>query len=191
MFLKIYYENLIWIPIIFIFWVVIIVYSVIRNRKIQKVKEHQMLYAYVFKNYGKDCIGFYESSKLKNEFTTKNLEVCEYVQFKYTDENGQEKNCKAYDIDRLDVDWIKKQKNGVNIRVFKDIAIIDLSKADTSNVNLAEGYTGVHALAGLTKHISSTLFVNPKINECFLPYYEEFKQTEEYKLFKSKKTKQK
>lgn len=184
MLLDVVYENLKVIPIILVFIVCLIIYYIIRHFKSAKAMEYNALYDYVLKKYGKDYVGFYVDSKIKNEFKAKNLVRCEYVEFKYLDDDGFEKKCRTGVVDLLDVNWIKSQTEGVKIKVFKDLAIVDLSEEDSSNVNLAEGYTGAHFIVDVAKGLFGSLFGRIKIDERFLPYYEEFKQSDEYKKVK-------
>lgn len=179
-------ENFIWFWIVLIFGVLYTLYFNIRHNKLEKGKEFDELYKYVFNKHGVERQCFYVSSKVKRGYENKKQKMYEYLEFKYFDDFGVEKRCRIYGLDFYQIKYFTKAKNGVKMKVFKEYAHIDkIPEEDISNVAL-EGPKWEEVVHTLLLNFFIVWFVKPKPNKDFAPYYEEFKASDEYKQFKQK-----
>ena len=171
--------------------VLFILYYVSKGLNYQRAQRIRTFYKYVFDKYGKDYIGDYESAKEIESSKHRAFIRYEYVVMKYEDEQGMEKTCKTMNelmfVETPELKWIKKQRKGVQMRVFKDFAYFEIPELDVSSVNLAKGYGFKEFIVDMFK---GCFYIMP-IRKEFKGYYSEFKKSAEYYQLKHPKKKDK
>ncbi|MBE5745676.1 MAG: hypothetical protein E7359_00070 [Clostridiales bacterium] len=164
------------LPLILLVIVIAIISHFIKSKS--KIKKH--FYEWVFNKYGeKQILTLHNATPSAQSFNG----FCRYnsIDMKYQ-KNGVEYICKTITtftlLETPELEWIKKQKKGIEGIVYKNFAIFTIPDIEVSGINLAEAYKG------MPMH-SKINFVDP-INNELKEEYKEYKTTDEYKKLKIK-----